>query len=120
MYNNATFEGVRIVDDNKSPQLIIVLSLDPQKYGNESAMNRVAAVKAQSMASRFFNGSEISDDIIIKTTESGGASSTEIIETIREHSAGDVKALELLTSFEAENGRTIFIFSTPSKQNDKK
>ena len=58
MYENAPFEGVRAVDDYEQQYLISVLTLDPAKYGgNESAMFRVAGVKAMSQANRFFNGS---------------------------------------------------------------
>lgn len=113
MYNNAPFEGVRIVQDYDSTYLMSVLSLDPAKYGsNESAMNRVASVKAMSQASRFFNGSSITDDLIIRTTEDSitGHSTTEIIESIREHSMGYVQGLEQLTNFRAADGRQVFIF----------
>ncbi len=113
MYNNAPFEGVRIVQDYDSTYLMSALSLDPAKYGgNESAMNRVAAVKAMSQASRFFNGSSITDDLIIRTTEDSitGHSTTEIIESICEHSMGYVQGLEQLTNFRAADGRQVFIF----------
>lgn len=116
MYNNAPFEGVKVVDDATSQNLIVVLSLIPSKYGgNESTMSRVAAVKAQSQASRYFSGSDVTADIIIKTTESEEDTTTEVIETIKEHSAGLVKALELLTNFKPEKDadRRVFIFSTP-------
>lgn len=116
MYNNAPFEGVKVVDDASSQNLIVVLSLNPSKYGgNESTMGRVAAVKAQSQASRFFSGSEITADVIIRTSETQEDTSVEIIETIKEHSIGMVKALELLTTFEPDNctDRRVFIFSTP-------
>lgn len=116
MYNNAPFEGVKAVDDATSQYLIVVLSLDPTKYGNnESTMGRVAAVKAQSQASRFFNGSDVTTDIIIKTSEEEEDASTEIIESIKEHSAGMVKSLELLTTFIPDNApeRKIYLFSTP-------
>ncbi len=114
MYNNAPFEGVRIVQDYDSTYLMSVLSLDPSKYGgNESAMNRVASVKAMSQASRFLNGSSITDDLIIRTTEdaAAGQTATEIIESIREHSMGYVQALEQLTNFRSSDGtRQVFIF----------
>ena len=56
MYENAPFEGVRAVDDYEQQYLISVLTLEKAKYPNESAMFRVAGVKAMSQASRFFNG----------------------------------------------------------------
>lgn len=112
MYNNAPFEGVRAVDDYDNAYLISVLALDKEKYkGNESVMNRVASVKAMAQASRYFNGSNITQDMIIHTTEKAdGSSDTEIIENIKEHSVGYVKALEQLTNFQRSDGKQVFIF----------
>jgi hypothetical protein len=114
MYENAPFEGVRAVDDYEQQYLISVLTLEKAKYPNESAMFRVAGVKAMSQASRFFNGSSITSDLIIRTTEkSDGTGDTEMIETINEKSVGFVKSLELLTNFDSEDGRMVFIYFTP-------
>ena len=114
MYENSPFEGVRVVDDYEHQYLMSALSLDPAKYGgNESTMNRVAGVKAMSQASRFFNGSDITSDLIIRTSEkSDGSADTEMIEEIKEHSIGYVKALEMLTSFEDSTGKRVFVFIT--------
>ena len=94
MYENAPFEGVRAVDDYNQQYLISVLTLEKAKYPNESAMFRVAGVKATS-------------------EKSDGTGDTEMIETINEKSVGFVKSLELLTNFDIENGRMVFIYSTP-------
>lgn len=111
MYNNAPFEGVRVVDDYDHAYLISVLALDKTKYKTESVINRVATVKAMAQASRYFNGSNITQDMIIRTSEkSDGSSDTEIIENIRENSVGYVKALEQLTNFVREDGMQVFIF----------
>ena len=111
MYNNAPFEGVRIVDDYDNTYLISVVTLDKAKYKTDAVVNRVASVKAMANASRYFNGSNITSDIIIHTTEkTGGKSDTEIIESIREHSVGYVKALEQLTNFTKEDGMQVFVF----------
>lgn len=112
MYNNAPFEGVRVVEDYETYYLLSVLTLDKTKYSNESIMNRVASVKAMSQASRFFNGSNITSELIIRTSEkSDGSGDTEVIEKIKEHSVGYVKALEQLTNFPDKTGRQVFIFS---------
>lgn len=114
MYNNAPFEGVRAVDDYDTALLVSVLALDKAKYKTEAALNRVASVKAMAQASRYFNGSNITQDMIIHTTEKqGGQTDTEIIENIRENSVGYVKALEQLTNFTREDGLQVFIFATP-------
>ena len=116
MYENAPFEGVRAVDDYEQQYLISVLTLEKTKYPNESAMFRVAGVKAMSQASRFFNGSSITSDLIIRTTEkSDGSGDTEMIEIIDEKSVGFVKSLELLTNLDIGNERMVFIYFTPIK-----
>lgn len=121
MYKSAPFEGVRVVDDYDNQYLISVLALDRSKYQDESAMNRVASVKAMSQASRYFNGSKITTDLIIRTNEkSDGTADTEIIETINENSAGFVKALEQLTNFPQEGtNKQVFIFSARITSQDK-
>lgn len=120
MYNNAPFEGVRAVNDYNNAYIISVLALDKAKYKTESVLNRVASVKAMAQASRYFNGANITDDMIIHTTEKAdGTSDTEIIEEIRENSIGYVKALEQLTNFTQEDGRQVFIFITDININKK-
>ena len=118
MYNNAPFEGVRAVNDYDNAYLISVLVLEPIKYkNNESIINRVASVKA--MAQAYLNGSNITQDMIIHTTEkSDGTSDTEILENIHENSVGYVKAMELLTNFVRSDGKQVFIFA--SKLNNNK
>lgn len=120
MYNSAPFEGVRAVNDYENAYLISVLALDPAKYkNNESVINRVASVKAMAQASRYLNGVNITQDMIIHTTEkSDGTSDTEIIESIRENSIGYVKAMELLTNFVRSDGKQVFVFA--SKLNNNK
>lgn len=114
MYENAPFDGVKAVEDYDNAYLMSVVKLDRSKYETESALNRVASVKAMSQASRFFNGSNITDDMIIRTTEKAdGSTDTEIIENIRENSVGYVKQLEHLTNFTAKDGLQVFIFITP-------
>ena len=118
MYENAPFDGVKAVEDYDNAYLMSVVKLDKEKYKSDSALNRVAQVKAMSQASRFFNGSNITEDMIIRTTEKAdGTSDTEIIENIREHSVGYVKQLEHLTNFQAKDGQQVFIFITPLNSN---
>ena len=122
MYNNAPFDGVRAVNDYDNAYLISVLALDPSKYqNNESVINRVASVKAMAQASRFLNGSNITQDMIIHTTEkNNGTSDTEIIENIHENSVGYVKAMEQLTNFKRSDGKLVFIFATLLKNEEPK
>lgn len=122
MYNNAPFDGVRAVNDYDNAYLISVLALDPSKYqNNESVINRVASVKAMAQVSRFLNGSDITQDMIIHTTEKNdGTSDTEIIENIHENSVGYVKAMEQLTNFKRSDGKQVFIFAILLKNTSHK
>ena len=111
MYNDAPFEGVRVVDDYEQAYLVSVLALDKAKYKTDAILNRVASVKAMAQASRYFNGSNITQDLIIHTSEKAdGSNDTEIIENIRENSVGYVKQLEQLTNFTREDWLQVFIF----------
>ena len=117
MYLASPFEGVRLVEDTSSIYLISVVSLDASKYGsNKSAMYRVSSVKAMSQASRFFNGSKITSDLIIKTTESAQDIKTEIIEYLSENSTGFIKKLSLSSSFQNKEGMQVFIYYCPIQQ----
>lgn len=115
MYNSAPFEGVKVIDDYDHQYFISVLSLEKGKYPNEAMMNRVAQVKGQSQANIFFNGSTISSDLVIKTTENKStdkpSTAVESIESIKENALGFVKSMELLTNFDNSDGkRMVFIF----------
>lgn len=116
MYRYKPFEGVKIVEDYSQAYLISALSLPANKYPNESIMMRVASVKARSQANTFLNGSEITMDMILTTEEKTNAdgvkeSTTAMIESIKENSVGFVRAIELLTSFEIDQGdRVLFVY----------
>lgn len=115
MYSNAPFEGVKAVEDYDNKYLISVVSLEKAKYTSPSIMNRVAQTKAQSQANTFFNGSTISSDFVIITSETKSKDSTSTtiatVESIKENSLGFVKGMELLTNFDTEEGkRILFIY----------
>jgi len=115
MYTATPFEGVKIVEDYDHKYLISVLSLDKAKYSNQSVMNRVAQVKAQSQANTFLNGATISMDMVIKTTETKTKDSintiVETIESIKQNSMGFTRGLELLTNFESpDTKRMVFVY----------
>lgn len=112
MYNNAPFQGVRLLEDYDNKYLLSVIVLDPAKYGNnESTMNRVASVKAMSEASRFFNGSKITSDLIITTREdSRYCATTEILEKINEQSIGYISSLSQLINFLDANNKRVFVY----------
>ena len=111
MYKHATFD-IKVVEDYDNHYLVSVVILDPAKYGgSESTMLRVASVKAMSQASRYFNGSSITPDILITTKEDAeGNANTEILEKIKEKSIGYVNQLEHLSNFTNDEGKQVFLY----------
>ena len=111
MYKHAPFD-VKVVNDYSDNYLVSAVVLDPAKYGgNESTMLRVASVKAMSQASRYFNGSSITADLLITTKEDAeGNANTEILEKIKENSIGYVNQLEHLSNFTNDEGKQVFLY----------
>lgn len=122
MYFSKPFEGVKIIEDYDHQYLLSVISLDKAKYTNESIMNRVAQVKAQSQASTFLNGATISMDMLITTRESKDTmnntkSIVETVELIKQNSVGFTQGLELLSNFDnTDNLKMVFIYSRELKK----
>ena len=112
MYNNAPFDGCRIVDDYDNSYLLSVVALDKSKYKTPQIMNRVAEVKSQRNAGEFFNGSQSYTSMTIKTpkAEEHESDMTEVYELIRVNSIGYVKQMQLLTSFEDATGMQVFVY----------
>jgi hypothetical protein len=117
MYVSSPFEGVKIVDDYNHQYLVSVISIEKAKYSSESVMNRVAQVKAQSQASTFINGANISMDMVITTKEIKDSSNkslstiTETVESIKQNAVGFSKGLEFLINFEStDKQKMIFVY----------
>lgn len=116
MYVCSHFEGVKIVDDYDYQYLVSVVGLEKAKYTNESIMNRVAQVKAQSQASTFLNGATLSMDMVITTRETKDSTDkistiVETVEEIKQNSVGFSKGLELLINFDSsDNLRKVFVY----------
>ena len=108
MYESTKFEGVKIIEDYNSKYIISLVILEKSKYSNTSVLNRTANIKARSAANNFINGSTISSDMIIKTSEIKDSTNTyltTIEETIKENANGFVEGMELLNSFDIEEGK---------------
>lgn len=112
MYNNAPFDGCRIVDDYDNSYLLSVVALDKSKYKTPQIMNRVADVKSQRNAGEFFNGSQSYTEMTIKTPkgEEHESDMAEVYELIRTNSIGYVRQMQLLTSFEDSTGMMVFVY----------
>lgn len=112
MYEQNSFEGVKIVDDYYHQFLISVVSLNKDDYEDQHAMDRVSEIMSRSQASKFFNGSKITEYDIIKMSDNfDDKKCRKAIKTVNEKSFGFVKALELLSKNEIE-GRTVYFYST--------
>lgn len=112
MYEDAPFDGARIVKNGEQVCLISVVRISKSKYnGNTTVMDRIATVKAQSQASQLLNGTQITLDMIINMNEDVKAGK-ELIEVITAKSMGHINSLELLTSFEElkDNNTKAYIF----------
>ena len=108
MYESTKFEGVKIIEDYNSKYIVSLVILDKSKYPNTSTLNRVANVKARSATNTFMNGSTITSDMVVKTTEVKDSSKTSLTtmqETIKENADGFVEGMELLNSFDIEDGK---------------
>ena len=114
MYNNAPFEGCRIVDDYDNSYFLSVVELDRNKYKTNSVMNRVAQVKSQRNAGEYFNGTHSYSEITIRTPKSEGMGGCQTMadtyEVIRTNSTGYVQQLALLTQFESKTGCVVYVF----------
>ncbi len=112
MYNNAPFDGCRIIDDYDNSYLLSIVALDKSKYKTAQIMNRVAEVKSQRNAGEFFNGSQSYTEMTIKTPkgEEHKSDMTEVYELIRVNSMGYVKHMQLLTSFEDAVGMQVYVY----------
>ena len=122
MYNNAPFDGCRIVDDYDNSYLLSVVALDKSKYKTAQIMNRVAEVKSQRNAGEFFNGSQSYTEMTIKTPkgEEHESDMAEVYELIRVNSIGYVKQMQLLTSFEYATSMQVFVYYKKVDKNDVK
>lgn len=109
MYKNAPYD-IRIIEDYDYSYLVSAVVLDPAKYGNNTGtMNRVANTKATSQAAKFFNGSNITSEIII-SEHSDIEIKTDVIDRIKENSVGYTGSLEQLSNFTDEYGMRVFLY----------
>lgn len=100
MYEVLPFEGVKIIEDYNNAYLISVVTVEKNKYPNESLMFRVASAKSMSQTNDYLNGSQVSSTDIIRTnTRSDGSKDSSIISEIRINGLGYVKSMELLSNF---------------------
>ena len=79
-------------------------------------MVRVAEIKSRSQVNQFLNGSYITSETIVPTTDSvskkNPSSVEDVKEVIKETSIGYVSTMELISTFisEADSNRKVFIY----------
>ena len=116
MYNSQPWSGVKIFLDYENKYLISLVELNPGNYKTENEMVRVAEIKSRSQVNQFLNGSYITSETIIPTTEKvskkNPSSVEDVREVIKETSMGYVSSMELISSFnsETDSNKKVFIY----------
>ena len=106
MYQSQPFSGIKLLqtqDGHDYMVSVVEVNKDPSR--SESIQSRIASVKAKAYASQYLNGSNISSEVIVVTTENKRKdsvyNSTTIQEILKESSIGFVEGMELLSKFES-------------------
>jgi len=113
MYKSAPFEGVKVVADYENSYLLSVILVKKSTNSTESSMNRIAQLKSSRQVSQYLNGIiSTESETIIHTTENTKTQKSieEIIDVIRENSIGFTKAMEVLTTFDANDIERCYMF----------
>ena len=112
MYLSQPFEGVKVIDNG----VIIVCVEMPIKSNNASSMSQIANIKAKNHLNKFLNGSLTSSDFVMTTQENVSqvdslkAYQAKIMEVFKEQASGVVAGLELLSSFDVDASKKVFIY----------
>ena len=122
MYNSQPFEGVKILQTQEGVDYMIsVVALKNDSSKTESIKSRIASIKAKAFVSQYLNGSNISNEVIVVTTEQRNKDSTitksELKETLKETSIGFIEGgMELIINFESNDSKNIiYIYYTKIK-----
>jgi len=112
MYTASPFNGVKLFQSEYGKDyLVSVVELKNDPAKPESVQSRIASVKAKAYASQYLNGSNVSTDVIVITTnerlKDSVISKTEMQEILKESSTGFVDGMEMLTKFESENKKQV-------------
>ena len=116
MYNAQAFNGVKLLQtEDGGDYMISVVELKKDPAKPENIMSRIASVKAKAYASQYINGSNVSSEVVIVTTEEKTKDSvitkTEMQESLKESSMGFADGMELLTNFDSNDGKqAVYIY----------
>lgn len=107
LFLKSPFDGARILVSNSNKYIIAVITLENSKYSAISSRDRVAQMKAKQNVNTLLNGSNISSETIINTSNSN---ITEITESIKENSMGFISGLQLLKTINNKPEFTTYLF----------
>jgi hypothetical protein len=112
MYNAQAFNGIKLLQtEDGLDYMISVVELKKDPAKSESIQSRIASIKAKAYASQYINGSSISTDVVIVTTEQKTKDSvvtkTQMQEIFKESSMGFAEGMELLINFESNDGKQV-------------
>ena len=116
MYNSESFSGVKILQTEEGVKFMIsVVEQKKDSTKSDMILNRISSLKAKSYASQYINGSNISTDVYIITSEERTKDSvianTTMHEVFKESSYGFVDEMVLLTKFESNDSKhLIFVY----------
>ena len=116
MYISQPFNGVKLLQTQEGEDYlvsVVELKKDPSK--SETIQSRIASVKAKAYASQYINGSNVTTEVIVVTTEERLKDSvinkTTMQETLKESSMGFVDGIELLTKFDSpDNIHLVYVY----------
>ena len=115
LFEQQPFEGVKVVDGYYNQYLISVVVFpisDASKEESDYMTDRIAEIEARSQATRFFNGSKITEtDIIDLSDEKDKKMRKRVIKVVNEKSIGFIKALELLSKTRIDE-QVVYFYST--------
>lgn len=109
MYFSEPFQGVKVVSDVDKCYLVCVVV--EAFTNNEYTVQRKSEVKAMRYTNEFLNGTQISSNtIVLMKEDSDGNSYEEIEDFIESRSIGYVQQMQLLSTFEDNQDKTVFVF----------
>ena len=116
MYNTQPFDGVKVLQNQEGQNyLISVVQFKKDETRPKNTESRIASVKAKAYASQYINGSNVSIEVLVVTTEERNKDSvinkTTLQEILKENSVGFVDYMELLANFDSSDGsKSVYVF----------
>lgn len=116
MYNSQAFDGVKVLQTQEGQDYMVsVVALKNDSSTPPSIQSRIASIKAKAYVSQYINGTVISSEVVIITTEQKMKDSTinktQMQEVLKESSMGFAGGMELLINFETNDKKqVVYVF----------